>query len=180
MLILILSGCLTKQQLLLVWLCMVCFVRLKVNLFLSQENGTFPSRVFCMICLYCDGCSYVTHQAEAQRGGFGCKRELYFCHGGIHQYYALISQNIMTTCLICCWSSLCRHSSTNPLRHCLYKTPEGVLWYQNKTVFLNPVLSLLQGLVPSLTCPQWPLLTGDIKGTLTGVWLSPFLLRPTS
>ena len=40
-----------------------------------------------------------------------------------------MSQNIMTTCLICCWSSVCRQNSADPPRHGLDKTPEGVLRY---------------------------------------------------
>jgi len=44
-------------------------------------------------------------------------------------YSTLISQNIMTTCLRCSWSSLCCQNSVDPPKNWLYKTPESVLCY---------------------------------------------------
>lgn len=73
--------------------------------------------------------------------------------------YALMSQNITTTCLICCRASTYHLNSSDPLRHGLHRTSEGTAVYA-KILAADP-LSPVNCKVKLLVVPPHPTYAGS-------------------
>ena len=55
-----------------------------------------------------------------------------------------IRHNIMTTCLMLCWSPFCCQNCPDPSKHGLRLAPEGVLWYLAPRRHQQILLSLVR------------------------------------